>query len=418
MRIPALHVNASRRFLLSAAGIAFLACVALTAFAWNCWNSVRLPAGIPVELYDREARDFRRSQRREPEPADVLFRLGMGRVGLKKWETAAACFAAIPQEHARYGPAAVFMRAQVLLQMDRLTESEQLFQSFLDREARSPSVWVTPDDVVQAKHYISRIYALEVRVEERCALLRDLMEQHVADRFDTLAACFPSLLEWSNPENAGRVESASRADPENVGLKSVLALYWLSLGRTDEARALVTTCREQAPDDPRVLAAWLAFQYEMADWNALSAGIAQLDPPHEDDPWLLLKLRGQTLLHEGKHQAASDCFRCVLAGDPANAESHLGLARTALALNNSQERDRHLAAAQALARIQNRLGSAISKDGSPMAMAEIAELSWNIGLRQECRAVVEAGLREVPDSKELQKARQQCESEREEPPSK
>ena len=158
----------------------------------------------------------------------------------------------------------------------------------------------------------------------------EMIEQHEADLFDTLAGCYPTLMEWYTRTGARRVEDATRADPGNVGLRAVLALYRLGEGRVEEALSLITACRKEAPDDRRVLAAWLAFQYETADWNALARGIAELPPPRDDDPWLLLRLRGQAHLHSREDLAAADCFRCVLARDPANAESHLGLARAAL----------------------------------------------------------------------------------------
>ena len=402
MSISVRFVKPPRRTKLCCVAVVLLGCGVLAVFARGHWFGLRLPPGISADDYQREARDFRQLQRREPGPADVCFRLGMRHTDSKNWETAAACFAAVPRDDPRYGQPARFMRAQVLLQMDRLVESESLFWSFLDGEARSPSVWVTAEDRVHAKHFLSLILGLELRVEERRALLQSMVEKGEADLFDTLAACYLTLMEWNQPFSVRRIEAALRADPQDTRLRTILAQYRLGQGRTDEAQALVSGCREQAPGDLRVLADWLAVQYELADWDALGDGVAQLGPPKPEDPWLLLRLRGQWLLHEDRYQTAYDCFDCVLAKNPADAESHLGLARACLALNRPKEQEQHLAAARALGRIQHRLGWATAVEPSPVVLAEIAEFSWNIGLRQECRTIVDAGLRAFPQCSELQ----------------
>jgi len=409
--IPALRVNTSRGVRWSALAIVLLGSAVWAIVAWNHWSSVRLPNGVTSNDYARVARELKLAQRREPQEAEVFFRLGTDLLDERDWPTACACFAAIPEGHRRYGPGAVFMRAQALFQMDRLPESEELFRHFLDREDQSPSVWVTADDRIVAKHFISLILALELRFEERRTFMWEMIEQHEADLFDTLAGCYPTLMEWYTKAGARHLEDATRADPRNVDLRAVLSLYRLGEGRVEEALLLVTACRKEAPDDRRVLAAWLACQYETADWDGLARSIAELPPPRDDDPWLLLRSRGQAHLRQGENLAAAECFQRVLARDPANAESHLGMARVCRQMDQPKEHERHLAAAQALARIQNRMGWAAARNVSPAPLAEIAELSWSIGLRKECRAVAEAGLRAFPEDQRLEKLKRQCESE-------
>ncbi len=396
-------VSLSRRVVWSAAAILCLGAGILSSSAWTRWHSPRLPAGISPESYSRAAREFHRSQGRKPESADVLYGLAMHQIDARDWKTADGCLAGIPHDHPRYGQPATFMRAQVLLQLNHLPDSEQLVHRLLDREARSPSPWITPEDCLEARHFLSLNLAWQLRFEERQQLLWNMVEHQAGSLFDTLAACFPTLMEWYSVEGAQRIEEASLAFPQDVRLRAVLALYRLAQGRIDVARELVVCCRNEAPDDLRILSAWLAVYHETSDWPALGRCVHQLPPPREEDPWLLLRLRGQVQIHEGSYEAAADCFRCVLARDPANAESHVGLARVCQALNRPEERSRHLAAAQALARIQNRLGWAAGQDAAPAPLIEIAELSESIGLMKECRAVAEAGRRAFPDDGKLRR---------------
>jgi thioredoxin-like negative regulator of GroEL len=396
-------VSMSRRGRWSAVAVLCLGTGVFAFVAGARWRSPQLPEGISPERYSRAVREFRRSQGRKPEMADVLYQLAMNEVDARDWKTADGCLAGIPQDHPRYGQPATFMRAQVLLQWNHLPDSEQLVHRFLDIQARSPSPWIAPEDCLEASHFLSLNLAWQLRFEERQRLLWSIVERQEGNLLDTLAACFPTLMEWYSVEGAQRIEEASAAFPHDVRLKAVLALYRLAQGRIDVARELVVCCRNAAPDDLRVLSAWLAVHHETVDWPALVTCVRQLPPPQEEDPWLLLRLRGQVHFHEGAYETAADCFRCVLARDPANAESHVGLARVCQALNRPEERSKHLAAAQALARIQNRLGWAAGQDAAAAPLIEIAELSRGIGLAKECRAVAEAGRRAFPDDGTLRK---------------
>src|SRR5690242_3634718 len=120
--IPALRLKGSRRAILTAVTVLLMGGLGLAAVLWKNRYSTPLPAGISKDEYARTVRNFRVSQRREPEAADILFRIGMTRADSREWGPAAACFGDIPRKHPRYGQPAAFMRGQVLLQMNRLSE--------------------------------------------------------------------------------------------------------------------------------------------------------------------------------------------------------------------------------------------------------------------------------------------------------
>lgn len=398
----------SRQIMWGVAFVVLTAGLTFTALTWVRSNSVQLPPGVTELAYSRAARESRIALGRQPEPVDVFHRMGMRSFDIQDWPLADACLARIPENHPRYGQSAAFARAQALLELGRLNASETLIRKFLEREGKTPSPAVTSEDRVRAKHFLSLILSIELRFEERDGQLWDLISRDEADLFDTLAACFPTLMQWSNSESARRIEDASQIDPENIDLQSTLALYRMAQGRIDEARSMAAECLRQQPEDPRVRATWLAVVFEMGDWETLSRAVAVFGPAKPSEPWLLLRVRGQAALHDGKFQEAAECFRYVLAHDPANAESHLGLARAYQALKQPAEQQRHLAAAEALARIQNRLGWANAQDPSPEALGQIASLCFDIGLSKQCRTIADAGIARFPKDQELQRIRKQC----------
>ena len=89
-----------------------------------------------------------------------------------------------------------------------------------------------------------------------------------------------------------------------------------------------------------------------------------------------------------------------MASDPANAESQRGLALAYGGLGRSEERAEALRKTQVLARIQNRLGWALSQEGEVAPLLEIVADCREIELWEQARRVAELAVYAAPESAE------------------
>ena len=346
---------------------------------------VQLPAGVTQLEYENVAQKLRRISSRAVVHDEVIFRLGVEQTVHQNWETAAALFASVDPFRSHFGREARYLRAQSVLQQDRLRESEQLFREYLaDAPITGKTPWpVEPnrEERLMAMHYLSYLLAVELRFGDRQILLAELVKNGDADLFDTLAFHFQSLMEWNNTHGVERLENACRASPHDVKLRAVLAQYRIGQGRLEEAWGLLKVCNEELPSDLTVTAACLTCLQERGDDAVYLKMVMDLPPVSVNEPVELLRHRGQAALDQNQAGEAKLCFQTAIKRDPANVACRLGLAKALLALDEPERRKQELAAAQNLVRIQNRLGWATSKSPTVDILLEIAQLSADAGLQ-------------------------------------
>lgn len=382
-------------------GVMAVVVAAVTASVWFGRTSVTLPAGVTQQDYDRVAQRLQRTSSQSVDRDAVYFRLGIEQTSHQKWQTAATLFASIDPLRSHHGREARYLQAQSVLQQDRLRESERLFREYL---ADAPTVgkqpWPTQpsrEDQIQAWHYLSYLLAVELRFEERQTLLAGLVKSGDADLFDTLACHFQSLMEWNNTHGVERLESACRVSPEDWQLQAVLGQYRIAQGRSEEARQLLTVCREKLPSDLTITAACLTCLHELGDDEAYLKMATGLPPMVDGEPLELLRHRGEVMLLQDRPADAEICFLQAITRDPANVACRLGYAKALLALNRIEQRTRELSAVQNLVRIQNRLGWATSKSPPPDVLLEIARLSRVAGLTEAATDLCRVAIRLVDD---------------------
>jgi tetratricopeptide (TPR) repeat protein len=359
----------------------------LFAAGWALFgrSEVTLPPGVTMSDYQGVAEKLRRSTSRVAGRDEVLFNLGVEYATRQRWETAATLFANVPSLDSPFGREARYLQAQSVLQLDRLRESERMFREYLaDIPIAGKRPWPAApqnDERIQALRYLGYLLAVELRFDERRRVLKELVDCGDADLFDTLAFHFQSLMEWNNTHGVERLERACRVSPDDWQMQAVLAQYRIAQGRPDDAWQLLEKCREHLPDDLNIAAARLTWQEEQGDWKAYSHLAAQLPAMSDQDPVLLLRHRGQAELRVGRFSEAAKCFQRALAIDPAHVSSRQGLAEAWRLLEQPDRRKQELAATQALARIQNRLGWAASRTPTAEVLLEIVRLSDDAGMR-------------------------------------
>jgi len=358
-----------------------------------------LPAGVSESDYARAERDWKNRYHRRPDELDVISWLAESAVNEGDLETAAACFQRIPSSHPVYGRAARHQEGQILQKINRLCAAEQNLREFIRLE--SDSTQPQHELLVDAIQRLRSILELELRFEERRALLQDMFRYGEGDLFDTLVYRFPSLLRWNGPAAVARAEAALSSDPECFEIRRAIARYRTGQGRIEEAREILTACLREKPSDLPAFTYLLECEYERGGAEAIAEAVDRLPPPADDDPWLLLELRGQVHNKKLQFNKAIDCFERVLRSDPANATCHQGIAAACLGLHDLERRQQELRAAVLLTRIQTRLGRVVMHGPALQTMIEIVETCEELGLDDHALGIARAGLRIYPRSGDL-----------------
>ncbi len=345
-----------------------------------------LPEGLSAEEYQSARVAFFSRYNRVPLRLDALSFAGEAALDRKDFATAAACFAEIPSEHAQYGHIARYQQGFALLKLNQSREAERQLRAFLRLEQDAPQ-WSAQhhQDAMQRLRYILEV---ELRFRERCDLLREMHERGLADMFDTLAYCFPTLLRWNGPAAVHWCEGFWKTDPSDPKIAAAMARYRAGQGRLDEAKHILKSINEKSQADPHVQAAWLFVYSEEGHIAAMEQMVQCLPPAKDGEPWLLLRMRGHAHNRAGRFADAERCFRLVLKTDPANPESTLGLATAFAGQRRFDERKQMLKVAEVLGRIQNRLGWA-ERETARKPLAEIAQLSREIGLIRQGDLIAE-----------------------------
>jgi tetratricopeptide (TPR) repeat protein len=355
-----------------------------------------LPPGVSVDEYAAAKRRWEARFGRSAQPFDILANLADSFTAQEKLANAVACFDAIPTADPVYGLTARLEQAKLLIRLHRAADAEANLRELIDHVHEESRI--NPRQLVEALDLLRFLLEVELRFEERADILRVVHELGAAETFETLAYGFPSTLRWNGPQAVQWLETFWKADPGNIWLRVALGRYRTGEGRLDEARQILEQCRDEHPQSLTVGAAVIACYYEQNDWQSIRQVLEQLPPRSASDPWLLLRMRGHFHNREKQFAEAARCFEQALAGDPANAESLKGVAVAYEGLDRTEERAEALRKLQVMARLQSRLGSALSQEGEVAPLVEIIELCQEIDLHQQARLVAVLVLKIEPSN--------------------
>lgn len=306
-----------------------------------------------------------------PDREDTLATVGERAVQDKNWEQALACFRAVPTEHLRFGVSARLQEAQLLVRLNRASEAERVFETYLSLPKRKAN------SVAEAAAYkwLNFILSAELRFEERKQLLRKVHQLGLADVLDSKQLYFPNLLIWNAPLGRKRCQDFLQVDPSNRDLQVASCRYLTAEGKLDESRDKLRVLAAVHSGDQRVLAALLENAFERNDWIEMSAIEKQLPPTYSPtDPWLLTRLRGELALHRQEWNTAVDHFAQVIREDPANSWSHVGLARAYGALKRMDEQAHEQRKSAALAKIRVHVVKVTDRDeNAALALADLCD---------------------------------------------
>ena len=352
----------------------------------------QLPRGVSQPDFEKAAADFKGEFDRDGDYFDVLMTLAEMAANRKDSATAIICYQQIPTRHARYGPSARYEEALLFAQTDQVQRAEDSLNEFL--ELLKDGIQLPDRQVAHSRHWLTLIYGVELRSEERRIILHSLMEDHQADINDVKQYYFGSLLIWQTAFGSQRVRDFLILDPANRHLRNAEARHLVGEGRLKEARERLAVLRSEDPHDLRTLAVLLESSYEMNDWVAFTSEIAEAPEFSKDEPWLLTQLRGEWALHQNDWLEAEKYFQYLLENDPPNAVCLTGLARAFAGQGMSKEREIILQRSLLVAKLRVDL-SAITHD-NPKSAKSVANSARQLGM-DDAVAILEFFAARMPD---------------------
>lgn len=338
--------------------------------------SREFPAGVSESDYDEASAEFRHQFNRDGDDFDVLMTLAEIATKKKDFGKAIACYQGIPSEHVLYGPSARYEEAQIFAQTDQVQRAEDSFSRYL--KLSESGIRLSESQVIHSRRWLSLIFSVELRAEERRKVLKQLVENHQADVHDAKQYYFESLLIWQSAFGSGRIRDFLKLDPMNRHLRNAEARHLTGQGHLEEARRRLTTLHLEDPQDLRTVAFLLECAFERNDWSAFSTVLSEASEFREDEPWLLTQLRGQWALHQKEWPEAEKHFRHILEIDPPNAVCLMGLIRALAGQGKKAESETLMQRSLLIAKLRVSL-AAISVD-NPKAALEVAHLSQQVGM--------------------------------------
>ncbi len=362
---------------------AFAFLVVAAAFGVFCWpdNSVTLPASVSPAEYRAARLKFVELFHREPNDADLMMLLGETAVQNEQLDRAVDCFSRVPSDNTRYGASARLQEAQVLLRNNDAGKAEASFRTFLELADARRSI--PQEQLKVARDWLVFLMAVELRFEDRKAILHQMIQDRQFDAYDAKQYYFPTLLIWQSSLGSSRLRNFLEQTPTSRLLLIAQARYLVGEGKPDAADELLKSLRQQYPDDPRVTAASLECFYEKANWKEFEAILSAAPAFRDDEPWLLTQMRAEFAAHSHDWPAAETYFRKVLKADPANPVCHMGLAKALNGPGRTDERKVIQQRSLTLARIRVNLSAvdntsataarALAQDARKIQMLEAAE---------------------------------------------
>ena len=354
--------------------------------------SSQLPLGVSRPDFEKAAAEFKEEYGRTGDDFDVLMTLAAIAGKRKDSATAIACYLQIPTKHIRHGASARYQEALLFAETDQVQRAEDSFKEFLKLLEQGH---VLPDNkVAHSRHWLSLIYGVEIRQEDRRIVLHDLLQDHQADINDVKQYYFQSLLIWQTAFGSERVRDFLKKDPDNRNLRVAAARYCIGEGRLQEARQQLATLRSEDPKDLRTLAVLLESCYYMNDWLAFAKEFSSAPEFSKDEPWLLTQLRGEWALHESDWLKAEEYFQYMLEIAPPDAVCLMGLGRAFAGQEKSKEREAMLQRSLLVAKLRVDL-SAITHD-NPRGARSVASSARQLEM-EDAAAILEFFAANMPD---------------------
>ena len=327
--------NARNPFVRLLLALGFISMVVVGLMQLRGRNDSNLPEGVSREHYQDAERRFAQMFGENPHPPDVFSMLGKTAVEEGRFETALACFRAVPIEHTTCGLDAKLQEGVVLIRLNRAPAAEQAFKTYLGCNQVDGRSW--EEDLETAREWLSFLYSVQMRFEERKPILLALQESGHASVFESKQLYFPSLLIWSSSTGRERLRQFLTETPDDPQLNLSEARYLTREGRLAESLSLLEKMRKRLGDDRRCLSAILECHFESNDWSAFREAMRSVLPVSQDDPWLLTQMRGEYALHRHEWDEAIGHFHRLLQEDPTNSIAVMGLSRAYRQLGMTEE---------------------------------------------------------------------------------
>ncbi len=322
-----------------------------------------LPPGVTQADYDRAMKWFADMYPGvDADTIDVLSMAGELAVADQRYEIALASFRAIPSDHQRYGPSARLQQGTSALELHRAVEAEKSLREYLNLAKQSQ--YVRFDDVVAAYKWLNYILSVELRLEDRKLVMRELHQFGLADILDSKQYFFPNLLILNSPAGRARLQQFVDADPENVVLRIAQGRYKTLEGEFEQGVVILGKVLAENPGNVSAIAGLLEALFELNDWERFAGILGQAPPFDENEPWLLTRMRGEYALEERANEEALRYFQFVLKQDPANAPCQMGVVTALAELGRTDEHEVALQRSGILAEIRVNLSNA---DGDAFA---------------------------------------------------
>ena len=349
--------------------------VSVLAIGVSSWREdpLTLPAGVSQKAYEEAKREFVELFHREPNEADVMMTLAEAAVRSDEPDVAVACFGRVPSEHIRYGAKARLQEAEVLLRSNHADKAEASFRTFLQLAEAQKAY--PQEDVRLARDWLVFLLAVELRFEDRKAVLQQMIQSRQFDAYDAKQYYFPTLLIWQSTLGSSRLREFLEQAPNSRLLLIAQARYLVGEGKIDAANQVLKSLRQQYPGDLDVIAASLECSYEEVNWKQFDTILSEAPAYRDDEPWLLTQMRAEFAAHAQDWTVAETYFRQVLKVDPANPTCHMGLAKVLHGLGKTEERKAIQERSLTLARIRVNMAAVDNKSAAASkALAQDARL--------------------------------------------
>lgn len=361
--------SVTRRFALTL--LLLLLIVSVVVWFWT--RETPLPEGVSEEVYARAVTLYQERYRRPPSRPDALALLGELAVRENDLDLALACFSGIPDDDPLYGASARLQAAHVSMKHDRAAAAERQFRAYLHlaRQASPEAHSVTAEDIHEARSWLCYLLSVQLRLEERNAVLASMHAEGHPNVFNSKQYFFPNLLIWNSTRGQARLSEFLAETPDDPQLNIARGRYLTGAGQLREARAHLEYWSKQLGPDRACLAALLECHFERNDWEAFDAVLQDVPAPQDNDPWLLTLMRGESAVHRQRWEDAIGHFEHLIADDPNHVTAWMGLARACRALERDEQAAEARRRALILAEIRPALLGVTETD--PAASEELAK---------------------------------------------